>query len=403
MKAKKLLGDDQWITMRDRFDLPNGIIYLNGNSLGPLPKSTKKRLAEVVDIEWGQGLIRSWNNADWVTLPQRLGALCAPLIGAQPEEVIVTDSTSVNLYKLIHAGLKLNSTRRKIVTELGNFPTDLYVMQGIDRDTTAELCAVPRDQLDDAIDEQTALVVLTHVHYKTGDMFDINSLTRLAHDKGALILWDLSHSTGAVPIDLNRCQVDLAVGCGYKYLNGGPGAPSFLYVANRHLKTFEQPLTGWFGHANPFAMSDQYEAASGIDKAQCGTPSVLASIALEEGLKIANEVNIEAIRHRSTMLSDLFIELIEARFNEFELATTRDSNCRGSHVSLKHPEGFAIMQALIDKGVIGDFRAPDILRFGFAPLYIGADDVKKTVDILEDIMTHKQYQNPKYQKKGRVT
>ena len=276
-------------------------------------------------------------------------------------------------------------------------------MQGIARDTQAELCAVPRDQLVGAIDDQTALVVLTHVHYKSGEMFDIETLTQHAHDHGALILWDLSHSTGAVPIDLNQCQADLAVGCGYKYLNGGPGAPSFLFVAARHHARFEQPLTGWFGHAQPFAMSDQYEPASGVDQAQCGTPSVLASIALEEGLNIANEVDIADIRQASLTLSDRFIELVQTRLKAFELATPLDHKRRASHVSLTHPKGYAIMQALIDKGVIGDFRSPDILRFGFAPLYISVRDVEKAVDILETIMDQTLYEAPKYQQKNRVT
>ena len=406
LKTAKLMdSDDSLNDFRNLFDLPDGVIYLNGNSLGPLPKQTKQRLQEAVENEWGRGLIRSWNSANWISLPQRLGAMVAKLIGAQAEEVIVTDSTSVNLFKLVHAGLKLNPGRNKVVTELGNFPTDLYVLQGIERDSNITLCAVERDQVLEAIDSDTALLVLTQVHYKTGAMFDLAEVTAKAQAMGALVLWDLSHSTGAVPVDLNAANADLAVGCGYKYLNGGPGAPSFLYVAARHQDRFEQPLTGWFGHAKPFAMSDQFEPAPSLDSALCGTPSVLASIALEEGLKIALKADIKTVRSKSIALAELFIQRVDQHLSAwgFEVVSARDASLRGSQVSLRHVDGYAIMQALIAQGVIGDFRAPDILRFGFAPLYNSYTDIENAVLIFKRVMEESLWKSPEFQIKAKVT
>ncbi len=405
LDAEGLDAADPLRSMRDQFELPEGVIYLNGNSLGPLPRATKARMAEVVEQEWGAGLIRSWNNAGWVDLPQRIGSMIAPLVGAESDEVIVADSTSVNLFKLIHAGLKLNAGRTKVVTELGNFPTDLYVLQGVERDTAIKLCAVPREQILDVIDEDTALVVLTHVHYKSGEMFDLKAVTDLAHSVGALILWDLSHSTGAVPVALSAAGVDLALGCGYKYLNGGPGAPSFLYVAKRHQDHFEQPLTGWFGHAQPFAMSDQFEPAVGMTRALCGTPPVLGCVALEEGVRLVREVDMAEVRRKSIALSEFFIEQVETRLIQFgfELASPRESDRRGSQISLRHPEAYPIMQALIAAGVIGDFRAPDILRFGFAPLYTRFVDVEQAVCQLEHVMLSQGWRDPQFQVRAAVT
>lgn len=403
--AAQLDAADELAPLRDLFDLPQGVIYLNGNSLGPLPKATKRRLAQVVEQEWGQGLIRSWNSADWVSLPQRLGGMIAPLIGADADEVIVADSTSVNLFKLIHAALKLNPGRTKVVTELGNFPTDLYVLQGVERDTSTKLEAVAREMLFDAIDAQTALVVLTQVHYKSGEMFDLKAVTQRIQAQGALVLWDLSHSTAAVPVDLHRANADFAVGCGYKYLNGGPGAPSFLYVAKRHQAGFQQPLTGWFGHAQPFAMSDQYEPAPGITRALCGTPPVLGCAALEEGVKIALEADIQRIRAKSVAMSEFFIERVQQRLSEFgfELASPADPAQRGSQVSLRHDQAYPIMQALISQGVIGDFRAPDILRFGFAPLYVRFVDISHAIEVLHQVMLQGQWRDPRFQVKAKVT
>lgn len=398
-------SDDSLRAMREKFALPEGVIYLNGNSLGPLPLATKNRMRDAVEKEWGEGLIRSWNSADWVSLPQRLGGMIARLVGADSDEVIVADSTSVNLYKLIHAALKLQPGRSKIVTELGNFPTDLYVLQGVERDAGVELCAVAREQIMDAVDEQTALLVLTHVHYKSGEMFDLKAVTQIAQKKGALVLWDLSHSTGAVPVDLNAAGVDMAVGCGYKYLNGGPGAPSFLYVARRHHEDFKQPLTGWFGHARPFDMSDQFEPAPGLTRALCGTPSVLGCIALEEGVALALQADMDKVRSKSIALCELFVSLVEERLSAFgfELASPRDPQQRGSQISLRHPEAYPIMQALIAAGVIGDFRSPDILRFGFAPLYTRFVDVERAVEVFSRVMTESLWRDPAYQVRAKVT
>lgn len=405
LTPEALDAQDPLAHLRELFDLPQGVIYLNGNSLGPLPKATKARVAQTVEQEWGVGLIRSWNSADWVGLPQRLGAMIAPLVGAQADEVIVADSTSVNLFKLIYAAIKLNAGRNKLLSEAGNFPTDLYVLQGVAEETSCNLEMIARDQLWDAIDQQTAVVVLTHVHYKSGEMFDLKALTARAHEQGALIIWDLSHSTGAVSVDLNGANADLAVGCGYKYLNGGPGAPSFLYIAKRHQALFEHPLTGWFGHAQPFAMQDEYKPAAGVTRALCGTPPVLGCVALEEGVRIARQVSMDAVRSKSVELCELFIELFESRLEGFgfELASPRSASKRGSQVSFKHEQAYPIMQALIAEGVIGDFRAPDVLRFGFAPLYTRFVDVAQAVELLHRVMLEERWREPAYQVKSKVT
>lgn len=399
--------DDVLSPFREQFDLEPGLIYLNGNSLGVLPKAAKARVAEVVEQEWGRGLIRSWNTHDWISLPERVGDKVATLIGAEHGEVVVADSTSVNLFKLAAAAVRMRPGRSKIVSEPGNFPTDLYILQGLEGFLEGEvrLETAPRERLEAIIDEDTALVVLTHVHYKSGTMFDMAALTARAHEVGALILWDLSHSAGAVPVELNAAQADFAVGCGYKYLNGGPGAPGFLFVAKRHHAEFRQPLSGWFGHANPFAMSDVYEPAAGIKRGLCGTTGVLAASVLEVGVDIMASANMEAIRTKSRQLGDIFIELVEQHCAGvgFTLASPRDASLRGSQVSLVHEQGFAIMQALIARNIIGDFRAPDILRFGFTPLYTRYVDLWDMAQALAEIMASKEWDRPEFKKKLAVT
>lgn len=390
---------------RDRFSLPEGVIYMDGNSLGALPRTTAARLADVVTREWGHDLIRSWNTAQWITYPQRLGDRIATLIGAAPGTVVAADSTSINLYKLAAAALKLQSPRRKVVTEPGNFPTDLYILQGLARYMDMELVTVPRDRLLDAVDDATALVVLTHVHYKTGEMFPMGEVTRAVQAKGALMLWDLSHSAGAVPVDLAGANADLAVGCGYKYLNGGPGAPGFLYVAPRLQERIDPPLGGWMGHAAPFAFSDDYVPAPGIARNLCGTPVILGMAALEEGLRTFEGVDLADLRAKSLKLAEIFMQLVEEQCAGFGLAivTPRDAERRGSQCSLAHEEGYGIIQALIARGVIGDFRAPDILRFGFTPLYVRYQDVWDAVACLKDIMESRAWDSAEYKTRAAVT
>ena len=380
---------DPLYAFRARFLLDESLVYLDGNSLGPLPKATPARLAQVAQHEWGEGLIRSWNSAGWIDLPQRIGDKIARLIGADAGEVIVTDSTSINLFKVLAAALKLNAGRRVILSQRDNFPTDLYMAQGlIDLTGAHALRVVEAEDIAAAIDEDTAVLMLTHVNYRTGAMHDMAALTQAAHAKGALVIWDLAHSAGAVPVTLHAAQADFAVGCGYKYLNGGPGAPAFVFVARRHQPKFAQPLSGWLGHANPFAFDATYAPADGILRALCGTPAVLSMAALEVGVDLMLEADTGSLREKSLQLVDDFIALVEQRCSrhDLKLVTPREHARRGSQACFTHPQASSIMQALIARGVIGDFRAPDILRFGFAPLYVRHVDVWNAVDVLARIL-----------------
>ncbi|EPC02125.1 hypothetical protein L861_05040 [Litchfieldella anticariensis FP35 = DSM 16096] len=399
--------DDPLAHYRDQFELEEGLIYLDGNSLGALPKAAKTRVAELVEREWGQGLIRSWNTHDWISLPERVGDKIAPIIGAAPGEVVVADSTSVNLFKLAAAAVRMRPGRHKIVSEPGNFPTDLYILQGLEAFLPGEirLETAPRERLETLIDEDTALVVLTHVHYKSGELFDMAAITAKAHEVGALMLWDLSHSAGAVPVDLNGVDADFAVGCGYKYLNGGPGAPGYLFVAKRHQAAFRQPLSGWFGHAEPFAMRDDYQPAPTIKRGLCGTTGVLATGVLEVGVELMASADMALIRAKSQRLGELFISLVERHCagQGFALASPRDADRRGSQVSLTHEQGFAIIQALIARHIIGDFRAPNILRFGFTPLYTRYVDIWDTVQALANIMATREWDQPEFKTITAVT
>lgn len=397
---------DPFMPFRERFVLPDGVIYLDGNSLGALPKTAAERVAATVASEWGDGLIRSWNAAGWIDAPTRVGAKLAPLIGAKPTEVIAADSTSVNLYKLLVAALHARPGRRVILTEPGNFPTDLYLAQGIAATFPGvEVRTVDRDGIVAAIDADTAVIMLTHVHYKTAAKFDMAAMTAAAQAAGALMLWDLSHSAGAVAIDLNGCNADLAVGCGYKYLNGGPGAPAFLFVAERHQPVLRSPLTGWMGHAAPFEFGDDYAPGAGIRRFLCGTPPILGMAALEAALDVFAAADLPALFAKGQALCDLFIALVEERCAGLglTLATPRDPNARGSHVSLAHADAWPVMAALIDRGVIGDFRAPDLLRFGFTPLYLGFADVCHAVETLRDVLTTRAWDEERYRVKAAVT
>ncbi|WP_425500385.1 kynureninase [Pontixanthobacter rizhaonensis] len=402
-EAKALDAADPLRAYRDQFDLPEGVIYLDGNSLGALPKRTRGRLQQVVDTEWGDGLIRSWNSADWIGTPQRIGAKIAPLIGAQSHEVIACDSVSVNLTKLIGAALKMRPGRTVILSEPGNFPTDLYMIQGLAGQGMAEQRLAHRDQIIEGLNEDVALLMLTHVHYKTGAMFDMAALTKAAHDAGALVLWDLSHSGGAVPVDLNECDADFAVGCGYKYLNGGPGAPAYAYVAERHHETFQQPITGWMGHARPFAFSDEYEPAEGVSRMLAGTPPILAMAALESGVELMAEIGMEPLVAKSRALSEFFRTAMAEHCPQMEPVSPAHPTQRGSQLSYYHPEAYAICQALIARGIIGDFRDPDVLRFGFAPAYVSFEDAGKAVAALKEILETGAWDRPEFKQRAAVT
>ena len=388
---------------RQRFSLPPGVIYLDGNSLGALPAAVPARLQQAVQHEWGVGLIRSWNDASWYPAPQRVGARIAALVGAAADEVIVCDSISINLYKLLVAALRLRPGRSVILGERGNFPTDAYVASGVAGITGARLQAVAPDAVMAALDDTVAVLSLTHVNYRSGAIYDMAALTRRAHAVGALVIWDLAHTAGAMPCDLTACDADFAVGCGYKYLNGGPGAPSFAYVARRHQAGLDQPLTGWHGHARPFDFEPDYRPAPGMDRLLVGTAPQLGLIALEAALSAFDGVDMAALRAKSLALTQLFIDLVDAHLPGFGLITPRDGALRGSQVSLTHPEAYAIVQALIGRGVIGDFRAPDILRFGFAPLYVGHADVWQAVATLRDIMASQAWMQPEFAQRKAVT
>ncbi|HEY1559525.1 MAG TPA: kynureninase [Caulobacteraceae bacterium] len=404
--ARDLDRTDPLAGLRDRFVLPEGVIYLDGNSLGPLAKAARVRIADVVEREWGRGLIRSWNDAHWIEAPQRVGDKIAHLIGARPGEVVVADSTSVNLHKLLVAALRAQTGRATILTETGNFPTDLYVAHGAAAAVAgARVKAVDPAALETAIDGDTAVVLVTHVHYKSADRRDMAGLTAAAHRAGALILWDLSHSAGAVPLDLAGSEADLAVGCGYKFLNGGPGAPAFLFVAERHHASLSPALTGWMGHAAPFDFSDDWRPAEGISRFLTGTPPILGLAGLEAGVDLSLEVDQTALSRKAEDLWNLFAQLMETRLASqgFSLLTARDPVQRGSHIAYAHPEGFRIMQALIACGVIGDFREPDVVRFGLTPLYLSFEDIWRAVEVLAGIMAGGAWRQAQARIPGQVT
>jgi kynureninase len=409
---------DPLAPLRSRFALERvdeqGVIYLDGNSLGVLPRATADRIRDVVEDEWGAGLIRSWNSAGWITLSQRIGDKIARVIGAGAGEVAVADSTSVNLYKVLNAAIAFaGDGRRRIVSERSNFPTDLYIAGTLARERGCELALVDADEIPSVLDDRVAILLLTHVNYRTGRMHAMPETTRAAHDAGALMVWDLAHSAGAVPIDLG--EADFAVGCGYKYLNGGPGAPAFAWANPRHTTRMDregwrQPLSGWLGHAAPFEFTPDYRPAAGIARFVCGTPPVLSMAALECGVDtvLAADAHggIDAIRRKSIALTDLFIDLVESRCagHGLSLASPREAANRGSQVSFAHVTGgYAIMQALIARGVIGDFRAPEILRFGFTPLYTRFADVWDAVDRLEQVLANGEWKKPEFSVRAAVT
>jgi len=396
---------DPLAAFRDRFVLPDGVIYLDGNSLGALQPAVADRVAEVVRGEWGQGLIRSWNDAGWVTLPERIAGRLAPLVGADADEIAVTDSTSANLFKALAATRELTPDRRVIVTDDANFPTDVYVAEGLaDLVGDLEVRVVPTAEIVDHLDAEVAAVTLTHVDYRTGRLHDPVALTAVAHAVGAVAVWDLSHSTGALEVDLHGWGADLAVGCTYKYLNGGPGAPAYVYVARRWHERVSTPLRGWFGHEQPFAFDLEYRPAPGAARFLDGTPPVLSMAALDAALAVREDVDPAVVAAKARALTRRFIDLVDARCgDEVEVVTPRDPAGRGAQVSLRHPHAAAVMQALIARGVIGDHRPPDLLRFGFAPLYVSHTDVWDAVDHLTDVLRTGGWDRPEHHTRPTVT
>jgi kynureninase len=414
--CRALDAQDPLRPLRDLFTLPEGVIYLDGNSLGPLPKTVPDRIARAVREEWGEGLIRSWNSAGWFELPRRLGDRIAALVGARPGEVVATDSTSINLYKVLSAALSIAASgdglRRIVISERSNFPTDNYIAEALCRERGFTLHLLEAEQIPRALDARTAVLMLTHVNYRTGAMHEMRELTRLAHAAGALAVWDLAHSAGAVEVDLHGADADFAVGCGYKYLNGGPGAPAFVWVHPRHADRFWQPLAGWWGHASPFAFTPDYQPAQGITRYLCGTQPILSMTALECGIDTVLAAQpaggMAALRRKSLALTDLFIALVEQRCagHGLGLATPREHARRGSQVCLTREAGaYAIVQALIARGVIGDFRAgrPDILRFGFTPLYLRFEDVWHAVEHLRQVLETREWERAEFQRQQAVT
>jgi kynureninase len=393
---------------RLEFDLPANTIYLDGNSLGALPKVVKSRVAEVVSQQWGNDLIKSWNSHSWIDLPIKVGEKIAPIIGAGQGQVICCDSISVNLFKLLCSALKLNSERTVVLSTKDNFPTDLYMVQGLSDLLGPDLCQlqmVKEQDIQQSLTESVAVLLLTQVNFRTGRLLDMAKLTQLAHDKGVLVIWDLAHSAGALPVELDKCEVDFAVGCGYKYLNGGPGSPAFLYVAKRHQQAVKQPLSGWMGHAKPFAFDAQYHPFPNINQFQCGTPSVISMSALDAALDVWQDVDMLQIRNKSEALAAVFIKLINlnACLHELILCSPDIAHQRGSQLAFSHDAAFSICQALIEKGVIADFRAPNILRFGFTPLYTSFEDIWKAVTTLVDIVKSDLYKNPRFNIALKVT
>lgn len=397
---------------RQRFDLPANTFYLDGNSLGVLPKGALERSRQVITGEWGHDLIRSWNTAGWFDMPARLGDKLAPLLGAGPGETVVTDTTSLNLFKALAAALRIQQQahpqRKVILSERDNFPTDLYMIQGMIEflQQGYELRLIDEAlPLEQALDEDVAVLLLSHVNYRTGYLYDMAAVTRSAHQRGALAIWDLAHSAGALQVDLNGADADFAVGCTYKYLNGGPGSPAFIWVAPRHQNAFWQPLSGWWGHAKPFEMAADYAPAQGIRRFLCGTQPIVSLALVECGLDVARQVDAQQLRAKSLALTDLFIELVEQRCggHPLTLITPREHARRGSHVSFRHPQGFAVMQALIANGVIGDYREPEVLRFGVTPLYLSHADIWDSVEILREILDSGSWDKPEFHRRGAVT
>ena len=402
--APELDAGDRLAFARERFRLPDGVIYLDGNSLGAMPKATHAALIHTAEDQWAGDLIASWNKHGWIDWPTRIAARLGPIVGAKPSELLIADSTSVCLFKLLAAAAKARPERKTILSQKRNFPTDLYVAQGLADMLGLGLKAVEPEQIIAAIDADTAVVTLTHVDYRSAAFYDMARVNEAARAAGALVVWDLSHSAGAIEVDLGGAGSELALGCGYKYLNGGPGAPAFIYVAERMQAPLSNPLQGWMGHAEPFSFVDNYRPAEGMLKFLTGTPSILALAALEAGLRTFDGIAMRELAAKSRSLSQLFVNEVEARCgDDVRLASPRDPMERGSHVVFAHPEGYAVMQALIARGVIGDFRAPDLMRFGFAPLYNSHAEMVRAAQVLAEILATREWDQARFRERAKVT
>lgn len=410
---ERMDAQDPLANKQKEFYLPDNKVYLDGNSLGPLPLVAKRRAKEVVDQQWGDDLITSWNRHQWIELPTSVGKKIASLIGAnvKPEsanQVICCDSVSVNIFKLLATALSINSDRHKILSQSDNFPTDLYMAQGLSQllgNQRCELVAVDEASIESSIDDSIAVLLLTQINFRTGKVHDIKRITELAHQHGVLVIWDLAHSAGVIPIELDNWNVDFAVGCGYKYFNGGPGAPAFVYAAERHHANMQQPLSGWMGHQSPFEFNANYQSDAGIKQFLCGTPAVVSMSLLDAALDVFNDVTINQIREKSLALSDLFIRLVKQHtcLKSLQLITPLERNNRGSQLAFTHDQAYAICQALIAEGIIADFRAPNILRVGFSPLFLSFKDIYRSVETLNRIISEKIYENEAFQVRQAVT
>lgn len=392
---------------RSQFDLPVDTIYLDGNSLGCLPTAARLRARDVVDLQWGRDLIKSWNSHGWIDLPVTVGEKIARLTGAAPGQTICCDSISINLFKALSAAIMSQSGRSVVLSQRDNFPTDLYMAQGLQQLLGAQRCTlqlVDADYIESSLDESVAVLMLTHVNFRSGRIHDMARLTQLAHDKGILVIWDLAHSAGVLPVQLDQCRVDFAVGCTYKYLNGGPGAPAFIYVAQRHLSQTSQPLSGWMGHKTPFEFSPMYSPADGIEKYLSGTPSVISMSVLDAALDVFADVSMQQIRDKSLALSELFVALTQQlpALKALHPGSPANSNERGAQLAFHHPHAYELCQALIAQGVIGDFRAPDILRLGFSPLYLRFEDIWHSAHVLAQIIETESWRNPAFSHTGRA-
>jgi len=399
---------DPLASKRFEFSIPNGTIYMDGNSLGPLTAASRVAVNNLLENQWGSDLIQGWNKHQWIDMPSTVGEKIAPLVGSAAGQIICCDSISVNLFKLLACALKLNPNRSVVVSQDDNFPTDLYIAQGLSDLLGAHRCQLKlakAENLFDYIDESVAVLMLTHVNFRSGDMHDMAELTRMAHAKGVLVIWDLAHSAGAVPLALDNCEVDFAVGCGYKFLNGGPGAPAFVYIAQRHHETALQPLNGWMGHASPFKFSPHYQAATGPRHFLSGTPSIIAMAALDAALEVFSGVDIDSLYAKSIALAEFFLQEIKkhAELQKLELISSPHAKRRGSQLAFTHPEAYAISQALIARGVIVDYREPNIVRFGITPLYQSFEDLWRASQVLNNVVASKEYQSPKFQQRNTVT
>lgn len=404
LDAAALDAADPLSFARQRFQIPNGLIYLDGNSLGAMPAAAPASLAEVAERQWGEDLIASWNKHSWIDWPTRIAAKLAPIVGAKSSELLIADSTSISLFKLLAAAVRARPGRSTLLTERSNFPTDLYVAAGLADMLGLRLKTVEPHKLMSSLTEEVAALTLTHVDYRSSVIHDMRAINEAAHAAGALAIWDLSHSAGAVELDLRDAGTDLAVGCGYKYLNGGPGAPAFIYVAERHQHELRNPLQGWMGHAEPFALLEDYRAASGMSRFQSGTPPILALAALEAGLDTFEGIAMKDVAAKSRSLSQLFVHEVEARCgNAVRLASPREPTERGSHVVFAHPHAYAVVQALIARRVVGDFRAPDLMRFGFAPLYNTHAEMVRAAQSLADILAAREWDQQRFKERAKVT